>query len=287
MKNNNKQPQTNSTSKENESPPVIDWQRDYEPSGFKKTERHSNGFWVKIKPIFLAVISAVAIGIVLGSIMLNLFTTVKNDSEPPGTSPASIQTTEENDEEESKTNRASDHRKETEIKSMQAYVIQGGVFKEQPNAEEWLHTFQTEGHNGVIWNRDDEFYVILGLFTTKEKASRQVIKIKEQGLDAFVKQWTTDSVRVNLNEEEEQLVLQFQEIWLHFMKALETHQLNESSWEDKLNKLALEKESFIQLHKKTSDLLQDLNQKSAKEVQFALLKAWHHFDEAIREEMNE
>ncbi|MGM8364716.1 hypothetical protein ACLIBG_04440 [Virgibacillus sp. W0181] len=274
-KSNDKHESENGKIKNEGSIPVISSLDDHEINKKGKSTKRSGK---RLKPFIIASLSAVAIGIVLGSIMLNLFTSIENGDDQKTLSTSSSQT----NESDIGNNEGPDETTETIIESMNAYVVQGGVFKEKENAEEWLNTFKNAGHDAIIWNKADGYYLMAGVAATKEIANEKVRAIKESELDAFSKQWSTEPVKSELSEEEKEWFTQFQEKWnLTLETSGEQQKQAILDWQKLLEDESINKDSYKPLQTKTNDFLQKSGQMSDAEIRFSLLEIWKLFDEAL------
>lgn len=268
-KQNNKQFNKQRNEKE-ESIPIITSSSEQSFDNKLKKDRR---LWTRLKPMLVASVSAIAIGIVLGAIMLNLFTSIENEQNVMKS--AALQTDDNTNKEG-----AEDSNTLASIDAMEGYVIQGGVFQEEGNAKAWQKTFKEAGVETLIWKKSNQYYLLAGLDATKENAKDRVAEIKALGLDAFSKQWTTEAVQVELDQVEKEWLLTFQENWSETVETIDGG-LEErmDAWDTLLEKDALNSTSYSRLQNETKELLDQIQDKDASVI---LLKLWKLFDETIK-----
>lgn len=160
------------------------------------------------KPIIIAVISALVIGTGLGVIMLNMITNI-NDHVSNGSAQHVSPVTDNSD---THTEETSDQIEVT-LDAISAYILQGGVFSEQENAEASADLFQAAGFPTSIWNRDDNYYLLIGATKTKDQAEELALELEQQSLDVFVKEWSTTDHDISLTEEEHRWIQSFVTTW--------------------------------------------------------------------------
>src|SRR5699024_1683635 len=136
--------------------------------------------WGAFNRVVSSISAAIFIGSILGFIMLNLFGNI-NALCNHGNNPEATNAVAADKDTEKKSN-ASD-----EQKAITAYVLQGGVFSEKANADQWAESFKQAGFPAMIWERDDQYYLLTGIADTEEQAKKIAASIKEQNMDVFVK----------------------------------------------------------------------------------------------------
>jgi len=157
-----------------------------------------------IKPLTIAISLALIIGTIFGFIMLKIFGTIDNGMISRGNNP--IVSVENSSEKE---NTKKDLMK-AELPGVQAYILQGGVFSSKENAEKFADDFQGHGIMTMIWKRDNEFFLILGLSNSLKEANKMAANIEKNNLDVFVKEWKTPTREIKMTKDEEEWIHSFQ-----------------------------------------------------------------------------
>lgn len=234
--------------------------------------KQKNRFFKKYKPYIGAVFSATAIGIVLGIIMLQLFTVVEGESNVASnrssSTPSSNQTEEQNEN-------------ATTIDPLTAYVIQGGVFTEEANAIEWSEIFKEHGIPSVIWEREGEYYLFTHLSSTKEQAVKEAEKIKEKDLDVFVKEWSTDSYEIDL-ETKDWMIL-FQETWFDSVQSFDQgEEILPGQWEQLIDDSDnFPNEANNELVERINTMIKHINEDRLQQLSYDLLELWKEYEKVL------
>ncbi len=147
---------------------TIGWNKKKNPAGL-------------IKSLFVAIVFAVALGISFGWIVLNTMTAKKEESVVTNV-PPSTQT----ETEQSETSKVP-------LPSIQAFVVQGGVFSTMEAATAQQEAFKSQKLSTEIFQLDGKFYVLLGAGNTLEGTKSISGYYKGLGIDAFWKQITIDA----------------------------------------------------------------------------------------------
>ncbi|QGS68957.1 hypothetical protein CV093_12705 [Oceanobacillus sp. 143] len=91
-----------------------------------------------------------------------------------------------------------------------AFVLQAGVFANKANANEWVKSFADAGLDAIIWEKDAQYYLFLGIAATKEQANLIATELTSE-FDIFIKEWSTAEGEIELTDAEYQFVQQFAE----------------------------------------------------------------------------
>ena len=234
--------------------------------------KQKNRFLKKYKPYIAAILSASAIGIILGIVMLQLFTVVEGDtnftSNHASLTPTSNQTKEKNED-------------TTTIEPLVAYVIQGGVFTEELNATEWAKIYNEHEIQTFIWERENEFYLFIGLSSTKERAVEEAEKIKEKDLDVFVKEWSTDSYEIDRNAYD--WMDAFQNVWLNTVQSLDQDKkISIEQWEQLINKSDdFPNGANNELVERVNMMIDRIHEENKPFLPYDLLQLWKEYENVL------
>ena len=229
-----------------------------------------------VKPLTIAISLAVIIGTIFGFIMLKIFGTIDNGMISQGNNPiVSVENSSEKEE-----NAKKDVMK-TELPGIQAYILQGGVFSSKENAEKFADDFQGNGVMTMIWKRDNEFFLILGLSHSLKEANKMAANIEENNLDVFVKEWETPTREIKVTKDEEEWIHSFQMTLNTAIERLDNPK-NDSfaEWDDLLKNIPNQSESLSSFEELIHELLNNEkeNNDSKSFTQKDLLKIWLQYE---------
>lgn len=182
-----------------------------------------------LKPILIAVISAIIIGAILSVIMFQVLVDVKANYSNQES--VSIPTATQSENGKEKAN--GDHSANTAetstftLAALHGFVLQGGVFSELENAETWAKNFSDSGLPAMIWNRGDQYFLLLGLTETKEQAE-SIVNQLDKNYDLYIKEWETKQGNVSLTKEEQEWLLAFQQKWEENVKKSDN--ISKDNW---------------------------------------------------------
>ncbi|MEI3596555.1 MULTISPECIES: SPOR domain-containing protein [unclassified Oceanobacillus] len=185
-----------------------------------------------LAPVFLTILSAGVIGTVLGIFIINLFTGIENEQTGEDPSPSTAVTAQETDNQV---------KAEQQLPTLAAYVLQAGLFEEKANAEEWQQSYMSAGEPAFIWERDGQYFLLIGIFHTEEQAKQRAVELQGEGFDVFVKEWQTNEKELNLTEGASEWVNQLGQVWEEALTAKENtplvNHLEQAPKEDELGNL--------------------------------------------------
>ncbi|WP_077621357.1 SPOR domain-containing protein [Sediminibacillus massiliensis] len=227
----------------------------------------------KLSPLFkvflFAAGSALLIGVTLGFIMLRLFAGIDSadktaDNSLSGTATAS--------------DLASDaSNQEFMIPALSAFVIQGGVFSTLEKAEEYQQLFASSDFPSIVWKRDGQFYLFAGAAATEQAAKEEASALTAAGIDVYVKKWETDESAMTADNNEEQWLRDFAELWNESVVSQST--VTGSQWiawaESNPDS---NKEKFVQLEEEALNLAETMEGSSTSSIQYSLLKMWKQME---------
>lgn len=228
----------------------------------------------KFKPLISTIVLALSVGLIMGFIMLRVFGSIDNGMATPGHNPiVNIgQATED-------TNAQKDEAVNAELPKIEAYILQGGVFSNKANAEKLAKDYQANNVSAIVWEREAEFYLIVGLSVTQDGANKLASNMKEKRLEAFVKEWVTPAREVELTKNEEEWIHSFQQLLTESIKGGDDGIGNDlSKWEEQLENAPEESEKIMSFKKSIHSLLDGVKENGGSFAQQDLLQLWFHYE---------
>lgn len=224
------------------------------------------------KPIIIAILSAIVIGSILGFIMLRMFVGIETELSSQSSNTLPI-VDKDQDNESAETNQSS-------LESIEAYVLQGGVFSEQANAEAWNKKFEDAGLSSMIWEKENQFFLLLGLANEKEQAKNILETVKKDAdLDVFVKGWSTDKVKAELSKEEAEWFQSFRDQWTKALSEVSSQEaLTPSSWENVVANYPKESDRA----KPLAEAISNVKKAEGTQAQIDLLHLWNVYDQSLK-----
>ncbi|UJL44971.1 SPOR domain-containing protein [Virgibacillus sp. NKC19-16] len=228
--------------------------------------------WKPFKPIILTTISAIAIGSILGVIMLRMFVGIDSDLAENNNLPAA---TIDNSEEEN--NNAENTA--PAIEQMNAYVLQGGVFSDQANAEEWVSRYEQAGLSSFIWEREEQYFLLVGLAKTEGLAEQLANQLKEYQFDIYVKEWNTERGGAEFTDNEHDWLQSFHKNWQDTLNALENDEgFTADNWEALIENHPEDSENLAGLIESLLNYQESIQaQAEGFEAQQILLHLWQQY----------
>ncbi|WP_102026877.1 hypothetical protein [Salirhabdus sp. Marseille-P4669] len=176
----------------------------------------------KFKHLFISGFSAILVGIVLGIIMLNLLSGVDADDEAEQAS-GTANVKETNTEGDTNPVGGTDGEKENptnlipvEFDGITAQVVQVGLYSSLESAENGNAPFVEANIDPVIWEKDNQFFVFIGLGFTKEQADQIETSIKDtiaEADGAFDKTWIVKPAKKETTEAEGKWIKEGMTLW--------------------------------------------------------------------------
>src|SRR5699024_12588355 len=84
-----------------------------------------------------------------------------------------------------------------------------------------FRSFQDAAFSPVIWPKEDNYYLFVGIAPAKEQANDIVKEINETyGLDVFAKEWKTVGRDLALSEDEQQWISSAVELWNDSLESI-------------------------------------------------------------------
>ncbi|WP_176330243.1 SPOR domain-containing protein [Oceanobacillus rekensis] len=236
----------------------------------KKTHNKKQHRFHYLKPILIAVTSAIIIGSILGLGMLRLFVDVEGDvtgQAPNNNNPSTV--TEKNE--------AASDGVIVQLDPLEAHILQAGIFSEKENAEQWSDNYAAEGIPTITWERDNQYFLIAGVANTKEDAKFLADELKKNGsVDLYVKEWATINGDLELTADEENWLVQFQAEWRDSLKNLsEQNTFSTEIWSDLLAAKPDQTE-------KLSSLLSSISNSVDNANHLQLLQWMYHYEQLAK-----
>lgn len=165
-----------------------------------------------LKPVMLAVISALVIGSFFGVILLRMFVTMDGTSElSMNTNPAAVITDEPAEDNNEAASEQDSH--SVELAPISAFVLQAGIFSEVENAEAAAVNYEKADIPAMIWERDDQFFLFAGIANSAENAAQTADELQTEDLELYSKEWKTTAGEVSLTASEETWLNSYLEWW--------------------------------------------------------------------------
>lgn len=165
-----------------------------------------------------------------------------------------------------------------ELAEIEVFVIQGGVFAELENYQNWEKKYNNIGLRVIKWERDDAHYLLAGIANTETTAKQTASKFTEEGLDVYVKQWTVSKANTNLSKAEYEWLLSFINVWNKSLLELEQNgNYTYDAWEE----IVYEREEDLSKLNVLNEAIQQLNTKNPEEAQANLLYLLKEYEQII------
>lgn len=225
-----------------------------------------------VKQIILAASSALLIGISFGFITLYM-------SKQAEQQPATILNEATVEDEKANGNTI-------ELESVNAYVVQGGLFSARENADNAGKKFEPAQVPTFVWEREGEYYLLAGIFSNEQVAKKQSKKMNDEGIDVFVKQWETTSKSVSIGESDVSFLKAMIELWNESLQLIDSGEnIQFAKWEEVLDKHTNLSESVQLFKEKTIDNVNHSNSKetSVKNERQFLLQTLFDFEQLTKE----
>jgi stage II sporulation protein B len=249
-------------------------------TAIRRISNHS-GVWKNsqnrnlLKPVILAVISALVIGSIFGFIMLRMFVTM--DASPDlgsNPNPAAAIT----DDAEERTDNTSDQNTQTaEFESVTAHVLQAGIYSEEENAAAAAENYEKANIPAMIWERDGQYFVFAGVAGSAEQAASVASELETEELELYSKEWSTPQFELSLSQSEAEWLNSFLTWWNQALTS-PSSQETEEQLKQLTEKFPNNSNQLVPLYEKLGGI-----NKGNKISDKNLLELWHLY-EALGEE---
>src|SRR5699024_7078221 len=134
----------------------------------------------------------------------------------------------------------------------------------------------------MIWKRDEQYFLIVGLSHTLEKANELVTDLEEKQLEVFVKEWVTPALEVQMTSDEEEWIQSFHQLLVNDIKAL-GNQENSSldQWEKWLKEVPEQSNSLISFKDSIQPIIEKAKENSQALTHQDLLNIWFQYEMSI------
>lgn len=215
-------------------------------------------FW--LKPVLIATLSAVLLGFFLGGVTLKVFGVMSSEDVQVSSPNASKKTLLAKEEKTTKAN-------------LKTFMIQGGVFTKQKNADEWLQKYKTKQIPTFLWERDGTYHLFAGMALNKDEAAQKLEQFKTKDFDVFVKEWKIKKGDLKLTKKQDEwlnsLLIQWNEsVELNNSKD----EIELSKWESLLKKMPKDEDTFAALQKEIETFIKDTPNEKSSERTISLIK---------------
>jgi len=241
---------------------------------FYTSQKKSKRKLTTLKPIIFASFSAVAIGGILGVLLLSMFTHFPSDPEQHSQTLGTSHAPQKDNNEDQKIGT-----KTFTLPQMHGHVLQVGMFAEESNAEEWFSIYDDADIPTYIWEESDEFYLFAGLLKTEDNAKQAAEKVTEKGFDVFTKVWETNEQDIELAEQEYEWLQSMVSQWETSLESLQDEdELQSDAWGDLLEQAPTEMPHISELVEQIEQIYEkEMAQAEGKEKQLILLSIWDHY----------
>ncbi|WP_284139728.1 MULTISPECIES: SPOR domain-containing protein [unclassified Virgibacillus] len=227
-----------------------------------------------VKPFLLSAISAVAVGLLLGFIMLNMF---GNMGEKPSAVEQPAALTSDSDNKSRDSQKKAVNLIDASFGEMNAFVLQGGVFSQQENADVVRKQFEKSGYPAISWKKDTNFYVLVGLATTKQEAKTVADSMKENGFETYIKAWQVEEKVLQLTTDEDQWLQSFFEHWEQTAASITDDNVSVDNWNALMEQQLNKGSKLISLQEKIQAKQDKLSKLDQKGWQAFLLELWKEY----------
>lgn len=237
-----------------------------------KSNKQNNNAHIKRLVVTIGV--AAAIGLLLGLIMLNVFTQIDKNGEKYSLSASKIEESKKKNNKEVATGH--------ELTTLHAYVIQAGVFTEQDNINEWESFYKEAGFLPVIWKRDEMYYLFVSLASSENAAKEIAENMGKQGFDVYVKEWQTASREVAIGEDDLRWLEKFHTLWQTSVKDGDNKSeqlLND--WHNLIQVKNIQADSIVKFEQEIAHLISQF-EKGDRDFQSVLLAIWNEYDQLLQ-----
>ena len=250
------------------------------------------------KHLVMAGLSAVFVGIILGFVMLRLFSGLEAQQTPNSeATPASTSVTGNQATTNSKP-AASVQKQMYSLPTMKAFVVQAGIFSTKDKATAWQSDLAAEGITSYIWERENQFYLFAGVAPSKQEGEKIATYLKAQGFDTFVKDWSVTGQEVKVAQSEGQWIEKGMNYWSTFLAPVAS-QIDSgkgdtgnivtqiTDWKKSIPGEATEKTAVLsnsmnQLHTSSQRFQSSKSTSSLWEMQRDLLKIWFSYEQFMK-----
>lgn len=216
------------------------------------------------RKIILSILLSLLLGTIIGFIFLSMFTNIGGDQPKPL---PPVVTEKDSPKEDN-------HHEDVKLKQLSAYVLQAGLFSDERNAKKAQKVLEKENLPSILWFKDSQYYIFLGVTSTKEDGDTLKEDLIPETIEVYVKEWSVPSKTINASSEDAKFLKDFSMFWKESVKDPSSIE----SWEQLFkqgNNLSVTKSFFKQL-KEQYEILE-----GEKNLQLFLLISWQLYETFI------
>ncbi|MFD1038624.1 hypothetical protein ACFQ3N_09490 [Virgibacillus byunsanensis] len=232
-----------------------------------------------LKPIILAIMSAVVIGTFLGFLMINFFVGIDDSVSGSQNGGQPVSTVDDQDDSEDEDETTDNTAVKKAVPNMTAYVLQGGVYNQEENAMEVEKSFTEDGASTTIWKRDESYYLFVGIASTKEQAQKIAENYNNEDLEVYVKEWNSDEFELELTNAESDWIRSVYSHWNDSLQSVsEKEDIQVEKWNSILDSYPGETETLSLFFEGVKNLTDQMENADGTKMQHILLQIWHELD---------
>lgn len=220
----------------------------------------------EMKRYFVVIFSAVFIGLIFGFTTLKILNHV---GQPQGVGAITDQ-----NEQTGKSETV------VHIPSLQAFIIQGGVFSNEQNFTNWKSRFEKKGLRPVGWYNDGLYYLFLSIGESEQDLLRVKEELLGEGLELYIKKWETKERNIHVDEEEREWMNSFISLWEKSVKEIEDHSF-ETEWNQFFNDDRLSLKHFQPFKIKIENIFKEIDLSQPVDRHYFLIQLWHTLENEI------
>ncbi len=195
--------------RENHHPMMDDdqvFKRKYTPDSSAFNHSKKPSFWSKYKSFIISACTAIVIGSFLGLMMLNIFVDLDPEEvafEQNTSNDQAVSATSDQSDEKDNTTANAQEGEAFQSQAFNFFVTQAGVFTNQSAAQQLVQELQEDQIESMVWSRDENFHVFVGLKSTHEASKQFTSSAFPSNYELYGgKEWHIDSASISLSEEE-------------------------------------------------------------------------------------
>lgn len=232
------------------------------------------------KQILFSAISAILLGVGLGVLMLNMFTNIDNNAVGEKINPVSEKTSGEPNNSDGKA--AVADTSTYKIKSLDAFVLQAGIFNNESNLKVVQDKFSQAGFLTMVWKRDNQYYLFANIGVTKDQTDTKKARYKELGLDTYAKEWSTGEKEIELTKAEYEWLENYHNLFNNSLKSVSNNKsLPSADWNKWIESHPDAGEKTASFYEKVKGLKNDIEDADETTSPIVLLKLWDQFATTI------
>lgn len=239
---------------------------------FKKGKKQNTKNY---KQIFIAGISAIVLGVGLGLFMLNMFTNIDTDTINPLTKTSGQPS-------DSSSGAATTEASTYKLESLEAFVLQAGLFNDETNLSKVQEKFEQAGLVTMVWKSDNQFYLFANIAGTKDQADSKKTSYQEMDLETYAKKWQTSETEVNITKGEYEWLQRFNSLWNQSLQNVSNNKaLITDDWNKWIEAYPTGGEKTAPFYEKVKSLQSDIKDANETTSPNILLKLWNAFDNSM------